>query len=577
MSRLPGVMAALGAAACPAAVLASIEATSPDASVRVGGASVPAVLAAEAPAFSYLMWLRRGAHDTQPMSLLYAPDAFVLMVDPDAETVRATLIGGTGALSLDLPLRDAGGSVPVGQWMLIAVSWDAAAGRFEGWAASESVPRVLAVLVAPGFAVSAPAGNPVIGRPDAGGFVAQRGRYGLMVFRDHAMTATDFDRLWQDRDYFGPYRLDNTASGGSFNGAQGAAWMANHAILSKPWPGIIPVTTPALLGGPVTATNFCILSETFFTNPFVRAGNVTSASTGEAAFVYASPYEPEAATPFFSRLPVSIGLAGPPSYSAHLSPRLRELAWDSPSGPTRIIVSANSRGVLSSDGGEQTLPENYAHGFVGARLGSTIGILNRPAKATANDRWFGYDCLAAPRKSGTITQVDATDEPSASFGRFCTNSNRTTGLGPGLCLYFADGALLSMKCRPEAGSLMDGSAGDGSSADFPLRVSAHLMKFPGAGTVTWRPEKSASQGAPGTFGAGGSIDLDTARLTHALSSAAGDAVDVLGHTITLDGDHSADILPGDACSICCGAGAKGIAVVESVSVIAGPKTFLDFD
>ncbi len=569
-------MAALGAAAWPAAALASIEATSPDASLRIGVPTLPAVLAEQAPAFSFMMWLHRSAHDPQPMSVLYAPDSFAVMVDPGAEVVRVTLIGGSGTLGLDLPLRDGGGSVPVGQWMLIAASWDAAVGRFEAWAESETVPRVEAVTVAPGFIVSAPTGDLVIGRPAMAGFVAQRGRYGLMVFRDHSMSATDFDRLWQDRDYFGPYRLDNTAAGGSFNGTPGASWMVHHAILSKPVTGVIPVTTPALVGGPVATTNYCIL-ETQFPNPFVRAGRVTSASTGDAAFVFLSPYEPPEPGAFFSRIALSIGLPGPPAWSAFPSPRIRQLAWDLPTDPTRVIVSANSRGVLSSDAEEQTLPENYAHGFITARLGSTIGVLNRPAKTISNDRWFGYDCLAAPRKSGTITQVDATEEPSASFGRFCTNSNRTTGLGPGICLFFADGALLSMKCRPEAGSLMDGSAGDGSSADFPLTVSAYVLKFPGAGTAVWKPEKSTSQSALGMLGAGGSVDLDTAVFTHALSAAAGDEVDALGRTLTLGGDHSADILAGDACYICCGDGAKGIAIVESVSVIEGPKTFLDFD
>ena len=193
-----------------------------------------------------------------------------------------------------------------------------------------------------------------------------------------------------------------------------------------------------------------------------------------------------------------------------------------------------------------------------------------------DSRFFGYDCADAPRRSGVVIQVDASGQPCRAFGQFCTNTSRSGVLGPGLCLYFQDAATLSMKCRPEAGSLLDGTAGDGTTADFPLHVRAYLMKFPGAGSVVWAPDKAVGQGDSGTVGPTESIDLDTARFSHDLDGFE-DVIDITTLSITIAGDHSADVLPGDACYVSSGAGAQGITVVESVTVVSGPATEILFE
>lgn len=558
------------AAMCPGAA-GAIRATSPQAGLRIDQSLIPAELGESPDVFSLVMWVKRSADDAEPMYLVAVRGVVELLIDPDANSILARLGDQSGGIQMNLPLHGGSGSVPLDEWMLIAVTWEQAAGRIEAWARSEGTGLVGVSAIFPGFTIPAAQGDLTIGRSDLPGTVAQQGTYGLIVVRDHDMTGADFNDLWEGRDYLGPYRMDNTATGGSFNGTAGAAWMVNHTISTNPGAGSIPDTTAALVGGPVTTTNYCVLPDFPFNNAFFRAGQVAWASSGDAAFVYESPFDAEGPRkPFFAPMPVSIGLAGPPSIAPGPSPRIAALAQDAPQGVTRVIVSANSRAVATSDAGGQTFPENYAHGFIQQRLASTVGVVNRPAKLGGGTRFFGYDCLDAPRKTGTVIQVDNTSLHCRAFGQLSTNTSRSGVLGPGVCLYMEDQSIFSMKCRPEAGSLMDGSSGDGTNADFPLQVRTYLLSFPGAGSVLWQPEQAAAQDVAGTLSAGGAVGLDTTTLVRALSSIDGDAVISATKTIRIGGDHSAEVLPGYACYISSGNGVRGISVVESVVVTAGP-------
>ncbi len=569
-------VALLAGLCCAGAARAAIEASSGQATVRLPQSEAPAALGAGADAFSFIMWLRRAADDAAPMYLIHAPGALRVYVDPSIQAIRAELEGPNDTLSIALPLRDGGGNVPVGEWILIAVSWDRPSGVFAGWARSETVGTVADGVTQPGFTVSGPAGDLAIGRPDVAGAVAQHGLYGLMVIREHAIVALDFDHLWLVRQYLAPYTLDNTAAGGTLNGTGGVAWMVNHAIPTLPVAAVFGTPTPALVGGPVTPTNFCVYRAGV--SGFFDPGTVTQASGGADAFLYRSPFDAEAPNEsFLKRKITDIGLAGPPAYVQGAAARMRKLAFDAVSGVSRVIVSANSRGVVGSDGDEQTFPENYAHGFIAQRLASTLGILNRPAAMWRNARWFGYDCTAPPRLAGAVHQIGSSGATVNSYGRFSTNSTFALGMGPGTGLFLFDGALVSMKCRPEAGSLMDGSNGDGTNADFPLHVRAYLLSFPGAGSVESSPERAVAQQLPGLSDPPVQVDLDTTILVHALSSAGGDTIEPFLGKITIGGDLIGVISAGDACFISGGAAANCISVVSFTQLVAGPRTAITFE
>jgi hypothetical protein len=545
----------------------AIRAETPGAFVRIAQANVPPVLEpAGRSSFSFLMWLQRSGEADPRMSLLDVPGAISVSIDAADRAVRARLAGSPAALEVLLPLQE-GGSVPLGQWILLAVSFDRASGTLQGWARSELIGPVHEAVRLPGFSPAAPSGDLLIGAADSGS--AQPGLYGLMVFRDHPLARRDVENLWAAQDYLGPYRLENTASGGSLDGPEGVVWMVNHAIPTLPTGGVIPLRSAALVGGAVAATNFCVYGRGPGAGPsIVDAGAVDSVSSGPDAFVFESPYDGG----FFHRRPADAGLPGPPALVAMESESLRRLALDRPAGVQRVLVSGNSRAISPGDADQQTFPENFAHGLIASRLASTAGVLNRRATAGGGQRWFGYDCTDPPRSSGTITGIDATSLPERSFSRLWTGSVNAYSAGPGGGLFLRDGAGISIKCRPEAGSLMDGPGGDGTAADFPLRVRAYVGRFPGSGSALWRPEKSSGQSVAGSLGPPAVAPLDTTVYTHVLSSSAGDRVEPATRILRLSGDHGAGITAGDGCFVSQGAGEGGISLVQSVSVLPGPTT-----
>ncbi len=570
----PAAVCVLAAALAPAAA-GAVRAGSPGAVIRIDQAHVPPVLGAGGD-FSFLMWLERSAAGPAPLGLLEVAGTFRVFVDPGDQSIRAVLVGSPRELEIAIALRDGAGAVPLGEWILIGVSFDTASGTLGGWARSESVATVQASAEVAGFTPAPPAGDLLIGRPDGAG-TAQAGLYGLMVLRDHAIGAQDFEDLWSGRDYLGPWRMDNSASGGRFAGPDGVAWMVNHAMSTHPGGGVIPVRTAALVGGDVATTNFCVLGPgPGAGDGFLDAGAVEAVSAGADAFIYESPFDATGAA-FFVRPAINIAIAGPPAAVAATAPLIRDLARDEPAGVRRVVVSGNSRAVSPGDADDQTLPEHFAHGLIAERLASTLGVLNRRASTVGNQRWFGYDATDPPRSGGTIRQVDTTTDPERAFSYLWTNSTNVSGLGPGTGLYLHEGAFISMKCRPEAGSLMDGGAGDGTTADFPLTVRAYVLRFPGAGSVSARPEKSGGQAVPGTPGPAALENLDTTVLVHALSAAGGDVIEPATPGVTLGGDHTASIGAGDACFVAQGAGAGAITVVESVALLEGPRTGIVFE
>jgi hypothetical protein len=532
---------------------AGIVAQSPDSSIRLDATFNPPALAEGSTQFSFLMWLHRTHSDAQPLSILDVPGAFRVYVDGVAESINAQLGGTPAALEVALLLRDGGGSVPLDEWMLIAVSWDAAAGRFEGWAQSESAGPVQDVVIDQSFVRSPPIGMPSLGRPELAGSAAQQGHYGLIVFRDHAIDQNDVSEIWAGRDYFGPYRLDNVEEGGHLTGTPGAIWLANHAILSVPLPSVIGQISPGLIGLEIVDNNYCVFTTGHPDALFATAAPVVECSTGADAFVFATPYESPTGEPFFVRRIATVEVPLDPPYASGVAPGIRRVAHRAPEGLVRCLVSANSRGTRLSPQG-MTRPENYAHGFIEACLDLAVGVINRPARLSANLPWFGFDTGQAPVHSGNVI-FTARNDPLRGFARLWSGSGGATA-GPGSAVFMDSGAVFALKCRPEPGSLL--------VADAPLVVRAHLLRFPGAGTLQWRPVKAAAQAEPGTLGAVDTVNLG-ADSPYAYTLTAQDLVDPAQGRLVLTGDHRDDIHAGDACYVSEGPGERGFSLINSVN------------
>ena len=490
------------------------------------------------------------------MFVLEIPGAFDLLVDPADQSIRSHRggAGGGKGLELVLPLRDGNGQVPLDEWILIGVSWDMLTGQFQGWARSETLPRVQDAVAAPGFSPSGPLGDLSLGRSLRAGTIAQQGEYGLIVFRDLACDGGDFDDVWAQRDYFGGYRLDNTAAGGNLTGPDGAVWMVNHAILTNPSEAVTGIpATAALPGDAVSISNYCVLNTADPDSTILTAGHVSDLSAAPDAFEYVSPYD-VGGNPFFIRqVPAVPGLPDP-WYVTGVAPKIRQIAYGTPQGLIRCVMSANSRGTKISDADDRTWPENYAHGFIQTHLGLVAGCLNRPARVSAHIRWFAFDTLDGPVWSGGVTHITSVGA-QRDFARLSSNS-ATSFVGPGEGIWMSEGAVYALKAKPEPGSLV--------VADAPLVVRAYVLRFPGAGTLSWRPVKATAQNLPGTPGQATTVDLGAlGSFSHVLTAT--DVIDPELSQLVLDGDFTAQVTAGDAVFVSQGNGQRGFAVISGVS------------
>ena len=375
--------------------------------------------------------------------MLELPGVFSLEAEPDTGTFLATLEGAPTDLELTLSFP---GAMPVDEWMLVAVTWDGNTGRFEAAARAESGPLLGDVIIDPAFARGVATGDLRVGRGAAPGAEALLGDYGTIVVRDHAIGLAEFNDVLDSRDYLGAYRRPGTG---------GASWMVHHSLLGRPDGG----GTSALPGHDVTDTNYAMVTETGG-SPYA-IGAVAAVSAGADAFVHVSPFD---IGDFFVKDVPDITL--PSDVSASLS-KLCALVHGAQNAQLRCIVSANSRGVRNANDNLNTWPENYAHGFIENQLEHMSGVLNRPAAlATWVERWFGFDSPQGARSSGTIYTL-STPGGHRDLQR-CWSGAIAADIGPGSGMFLTEGAIYSLKCQPEPGSLL--------IAEAPLVVRTHLLR-----------------------------------------------------------------------------------------------------
>lgn len=244
------------------------------------------------------------------------------------------------------------------------------------------------------------------------------------------------------------------------------------------------------------------------------------------------------------------------------SPICKRVALNQPRGLEKILVWSNSRGMRGNyyDAGPvdtgliYNYPGNHAHGYIGATFSKCAGFINSPVLDSFARR-FGHDAPANPLSSGTIAQVSSASTTYRDFTHFWTNSGRTgEGPGRGLALV-SNGAYISHKARKAPGSLLDGVQGSG------WKHRAHLLKFPGAASVTVSLEEATAQNSAGSPSTIGTYNLDT--TTGGPYQLFGGSYTAGTRTIVLDAEVTASA--GDAIYVSSGTGLHGIAEIETIT------------
>lgn len=559
ITRWPGATLAAAAAvlttACPHPARGVLVALDASASIRINPAYAPPELTGSD--FSIVAWVWRGEGGPGSQAVLQFPGVFELVIQGDdaVEFIVHRPDPIFPGLRAQAPC-----AVPVGEWTLLVGSFSRADGRADVFALSQTAGAAAGTRSSTryqGKDLGPVEGELALGAHYAG-LPGMPGALGVVGVRRQSLTQADVDRLWNDRRYLGAYDTDNSASGGSLDGIPGCAWMIGHAITTAPIDGGVGGTQPlraAVVGQPAGFFNVHIFDAAGSVGQYL---NVVRPVTSVSGFVYASHREPPYDGFFTSDLP---GTGIPVSFVPGTAPRTRELA-SVPRGTRRVMVSANSRAVRGYDGSGLS-PGNYAHGFIDLNLPRVSGVLFRPAVLNSGGSpWFGFDTKDHnPRQSepGTIRKITDEDAgPTADLCRFFTGSRESASRGPGNGLLLLPGSYYSLRCKPEPGSLI--------LATEPLTVEAYVLRFPGASGLTWQTDQGKTQSAPGSQGPPQTETLDTTRLTHVLAPTDAFSTDT---TLTLDADYSAQISPGDACTVGSGPYAGAISAVTGVALDSG--------
>lgn len=518
-----------------------------------------------------LLWMTPSVSNSGVRSVLTEDGAFAVELDV-TDAVWRIRLEGTDALEVELPFAEP--TDLLGTTTLIGCTWDAISGSLEAWARTESSATVSAVASSPSFEVIDSTAGLAMGASDSG-LPAMLGDYGLIVLRADQLTEADFDAIFESRHYFAPMRMEHQ---GSVVDAASVRWMLNHSVVSDPdWQRIgTSAWRPALHGQPAIPGSVCVFDSNDSENSLVMAGWIDEASTGMHAMTWRSPFSDDAEGFFVREAPVlpdgDNGVPAPWSRS-HPDAVINAAMRGEPASLTRIIIGGNSRSVRAADAKELTRPENFAHGFIGALEPAVAGFCNANADVTSKARGFGFDRLDGPRVAGTVVNIHSwLDEPERSFSRFWTGSPNWNSKGPGSGVILSPESTYSLLCRPEQGTLMDGSLGDGSSADFEMTTRVYLMRFPGAGTVQIRSEASVDQGVVGERGAAISVDLASSRDRVVVLDEESTVLPPLNE-ITVIGDHADAVEINDVCYIKSGPGAGGIAMLDGATFDGTRTTF----
>lgn len=566
---------ALGVSRAPAILVSTFD----GATIQIGPSEIPPEVTSGS--YSILAWAYRQSSDDSTRAIVQVPGLLELVVDGRAGasfTVRQAwgIIGpgGGGSIGPGREVRPVisarvSGEIPVGEWVLLCASYDRSLGQADLWVVGESFPTQHGTAREPGWAdrdFSSPVSNLAVGAI-GGGHPAFRGALGTVAIRNHALTDFDIAQLWDMKRYLAFWDHQNDFLGGKFNGLYGCRWMVGGAMSTLPNDAGVGGTTQlrsAQPGDPLTSYNTHLYTPGFIPTalPHQRLRAVQPVHLTEG-FAYASHRDAPYSGFFITEVPGTTVSLTP---EAALAAKARQLATD-PDGLLRVVISSNSRAVIRFDGSGNS-PGNYQHGFMDVLRSRVAGVMLRPPEVTGLETqpWFGFNVKgAAPRRVPTTDVVSLDDDtgPMGDFTRFSTCSV-SDSRGPGSVVRIKPGALYTMRCGPEAGSLV-------TSAQ-PLVVDAWVLAFPGSSALIWRWDRAWGQGVPGIVGVGANVQLDTTTWSRTMAGA-DRAIDP--STLELAGDWTANVRSGLACHIAMGPGAGAISLVHDV-VFAGGVTRVRF-
>ncbi len=529
-----------------------IESSSSAASLRFHPSSVPgAMISGDFTAFA---WVWPASLDPGARAVVQVPGVFELRLDSGTSVSATVRRGGPSPQSLttNVPIQ-----LQAERWTLVSATYTRSTGTLTVFAYPAGL--TVASATSSSAALAGLTSGPVTGDMAIGalpsGLAGVHGAYGMVAIRDHRITAADFATVAASRRYWSAFDTDTAPAGGLMNGGQGCRWMIGHAMTT--YPDVagtpMPFNNAAAVGKPATAVNMHV---------FDRAAPVLAASfravlpiAGTEGFTYRSHADPPYAG-WFVRDPAATMTTFDPVPA--IAPLTRQLITG-PRQLLRVMTSGNSRAVGGHDG-TGDFPGNYASGFIELNRARAAGVLLRPAQlSSGGSRWFGFDSKGSqPYQSapGTILALEAS-VPPLDFAHFWTGSGYIAGPASGLMIL--PGGYFALKCKPEPGSLLIATA--------PLVVQTHLLRYPGSGTLTWRPVKAPYQDHPGLAGPPTTVPLDT--TTYSRTFGPGDSVASLSHLV-LTGNVSSQIAPGHGCFVLSGPGTRSFSVVTAVT--AGSKT-----
>lgn len=549
----------------PGLAYGAVECVSNLASIRLAPTYCPSSM--RNGSFSTFLWVYRTQAEASQRGILQIPGVASVLIEADG-SASATLKTAS-APGATLAVQATGSNIGTGQWALICLSYDKAAGRADLFVRTEAASLVSGTATVASFAganLGPPSGDVAIGVHTLG-VQGMIGLYGLIAARFHTVTAFDVEQVFTSRRYFAAMDLDNLGVGGRMNGVDGCDWMLNHSMSTLPLnagAGGQQFERAAVVGGLVGLRNVHVYQKSFSSSIYTRFRAVYPCNVA-TGFTYRSHRDP----PYGGFFVVDTPSAGiPPQSVGAALPKARMLATQ-PRGLVRVMTSSNSRAVKGYDGSGLS-PGNYAHGLIERLRDRTAGVLLRPVLLqSGTNPWFGFDASDNPRQSapGTIIDIESDPGPIGDFARFFTGSGNpdSTARGAGVGLFLLPGSFYSLRCREEPGSLV--------LATEPLVIEALLFAFPGSASMAIRPDKGVSQQAPGSLGAETVVPLDT--TTHQEVLDANDLVTDASE-IALEGDLRSLIEVGDACFIESGPGAGSISLAQSVT-FDGVRTAVLFE
>lgn len=500
--------------------------------------------------FSVLVWVFPEVTTADARSVFEIPGVFWLGTNEAGNCEARILVVPPGETEASQIVTTAPAGLLGGQWNLLCMSFDRNQAVLEVQIANSSgmLKASARGLTAP-LELNNPTAGPRLGMSSTGER-ALVGAYGLLVIRSGVLSTPELSSLYSLRRHFGLYDYDS-GPGGAMSGRSGAIWMLNHAISTLPTDvdaGGSTASRAAMIGDPVGLHNVHVFDRVTPAEGELDRFILVRRALQVSGFRYVSYRE----APLDGFFMVDPGLVGQVYASVPGDSPLGAQLATAPRRPIRVMVSSNSRGVFRNDGSGES-PGNYAHGFIDLKRAQTAGVMFRPATRGNSNPWFGFDCTLEPLNDRTYL-IDATNGKYQMFSRFWTCSARAPAEGPGGGLFVEWFGQYELRCGPEAGSLM--------TADAPLTVEAHVMAFPGASTLAWKPTRGPSQNgvgidvAPVRF-----LELNTEVFGHVWSG----EDRVLSITaIQLKGQHGQYIHPGDAMFISAGPGGGHISIVKTV-------------